>query len=169
MRRSLALVVLAVVLAPTAAIGHSNSVETNPERGATLDTLPAEATVTFAEPPTKADVVLSMPGGRIEVLTARIDGAVVVVKLPSEGPRGQYGLFYRVVASDGHPVSGSSAFTVTTGPEPADTPQPTSAPADEKEPVDADRRYAVPPLAVLGLSVMAIVCLALVAVRTRRR
>lgn len=125
MRRFLGWVLVLLVLTPTAAAAHANWVKTSPDHGATLDSLPAEATVSFSEAPTKADVVLRDPDGTVHGLSPRVNGATVTVQLPATGPRGDYTLSYRVVSADGHPVSGSTTFTVTTGPAPTvQTPAP---------------------------------------------
>jgi methionine-rich copper-binding protein CopC len=120
------------VLSPSAATAHSNAVETNPEDGATVEQLPAEATVTFSEEPQHADVVLARPDGKTDKLKSQIAGSSVRIQLPAEGPRGAYTLSYRVVSADGHPVSGSTTFTVTMGHQPS---APTTSNPDEVEPM----------------------------------
>ena len=127
-RRRLGLLLVPFVLIPTAASAHSNWVETNPEHGATVETLPTEATVTVNEAPQRANVVLARPDGRIVKLKSQIVGSMVKVRLPANGPRGVYTLSYRVVSTDGHPVSGSTTFTVTSGPT-ASTPNLAKEPA----------------------------------------
>jgi methionine-rich copper-binding protein CopC len=160
MRRSLVTVILALMVAPTAAVAHSAEVEVDPTPGATLTRIPAVASVTFDEAPKQADVVLATPDGTVRTLTTHIDGPTVTVRLPSGGPRGKYRLSYRVVSADGHPVSGTATFTVTTGPRP------------HAAPVSTDRAQTVlpiPMIAVLGAAAVALVALALVAARVTRR
>ena len=106
-RRCLGMFLLALLFVPSAATAHSSEVLTNPEDGARLGTLPAEATMAFGEAPKTADVVLASPDGKVHQLPSQIDGTVVLVRLPPDGPRGTYKLSYRVVSADGHPVSGS--------------------------------------------------------------
>lgn len=124
MRRCLEIFLISLVLTPTAATAHTNTVETNPDHGAVLDELPAEATVTLGEAPKQADVVLKAPDGRVQKLQARVAETTITVELPSTGPRGDYTLSYRVVSADGHPVTGSTTFTVEAGPAAAATPVP---------------------------------------------
>lgn len=136
MRRCLGLFLIALVLFPTAATAHTNSVKTSPADGAVLDALPAEATVTLGEAPKKADVVLATPDGTVHKLRTQVADTTITAELPSTGPRGEYTLSYRVVSADGHPVTGSVRFTVTTGPAPAATasaPGETARSADEPE------------------------------------
>ena len=125
MRRCLGVFVISLVFAPTAATAHTNSVETNPADGAVLEKLPAEATVTLGEAPNRTDVVLEAPDSTVHKLQTRVVDTTIKAQLPSTGPRGDYTLSYRVVSADGHPVTGSATFTVTTGPAPvATTPSP---------------------------------------------
>jgi methionine-rich copper-binding protein CopC len=162
MRRSLATVIIAFMFAPTAAMAHSNAVEVNPADGAQVESLPTEATITFDEPPKSANVVLNSPDGKVHVLQARTEGQSVVAKLPSEGPRGTYGLSYRVVSADGHPVAGTTAFVVTAGPEPA-TPTPTPA-----APPAPDTDHTFPMIAALGIAILALGAIVLATMRARR-
>jgi len=154
-RRCLGLVVVLLVLVPSAAAAHSNWVETNPDHRATLPTLPPEATVTFGEAPVRADVVLTSPDGKTLTLKPQIVGSVVKVRLPSNGPRGEYELSYRVVSADGHPVSGSATFTVTTGPAPSTTTpegSTVSTPAPAPEPARGPLVPIVIGVAIVGLA-----------------
>ncbi len=145
-RRFVVTLLIALVLAPTAATAHSSWVETNPDHGAVLATLPEVATVTVSEEPQKADVVLKTPNATTLKLKAQVDGGTITADLPDEGPRGDYTLSYRVVSADGHPVTGSATFTITTGPapvEPEPTPAPTASAASEPA-------SALPSLAIAG-------------------
>ena len=164
MRRALILFLLTVVFAPGAAMAHSNAVQVDPKDGATLETLPAEATVTFNEPPKTADMVLSSPDGEVHVLKTRVDGSAVIATLPSNGPRGTYGLSYRVVSADGHPVAGTTAFVVTAGPEPAAT-QATSPPADDAQGRAGDSFTVI---AALAAAAAAVGLISFAAIRARR-
>ncbi len=154
-RRRLGLLLVPLVLVPTAAAAHSNWVDTNPEHGATVETLPAEATVTVNEAPQKADVVLARPDGKVDKLKSQIVGSTVKVRLPASGPRGAYTLSYRVVSADGHPVSGSTTFTITTGPTPsAPTPRgSTTAAAPMPNPSEEPTRGPLVPI-FLGVAIL---------------
>lgn len=179
MRRFLGVCAVALVLMPSAAWGHSNSVETNPEHGAQLDALPANVTISFDEAPKQVDAVLTTPDGKVHVLKPRIDGSTVIALLAAYGQRGRYGLSYRVVSADGHPVSGSATFTVTTGSDPSvpSSPRPTAPPTTSPTPRAAPELsdaagdqsgLGVAPLA-LGVLAVAVVGLAALSVARRRR
>src|SRR5699024_9298448 len=65
-------------------------------------------------------------------LEAHLSNADVVAQFPAEAEQGRYALSYRVVSTDGHPISGALTFTIgdATGPAPApavdtETPQST--------------------------------------------
>lgn len=167
-RRCLGLFLLALLLVPSPAAAHSDSVETNPTDGARLRTLPAEATMTFNEAPKQADVVLARPDGKVDKLAAQVIGSRVTARLPANGARGPYTLSYRVVSADGHPVSGSVSFTITTGPVPT-TPRPTPSPtpSTSSTPDTAGDRSDLVPVA-LGLAVVGILGAVLVARSVRR-
>lgn len=145
-RRCLGMLLLALLFVPSPATAHSTDVLTNPEDGARLASLPAEATMAFSEAPTTAAVVLRSPDGRVHQLASQIDDTVVLVRLPPNGPRGEYTLSYRVVSADGHPVSGAITFTVAAGPTP-------SASAAETEPRPAAEEPTRGPLAAIVVGV----------------
>jgi methionine-rich copper-binding protein CopC len=168
-RRFLGVFLVPLVLVPTSAVAHSSRVETNPADGATLDTLPADATVTFDEAPKAADVALAGPDGKVDKLKIEATGSTIKAQLPADGPRGVYTLSYRVVSADGHPVTGSTTFTVTTGPSPATVqPKPTPPPSSSSKGIGwARERSDLVPVA-LGLALLGIIGAVLVA-RSERR
>lgn len=165
----LGLLLALLVLVPSTAAAHSTWVETNPASGDRLKTLPAEATVTVSEEPQQANAVLARPDGSVDTLKVQIVGSVITVQLPAHGPRGEYTLSYRVVAADGHPVSGSTTFTVTTGPDvTAPTPTPTPTPSASASGRSVDQPARSLGLVGLGVAVLAIGAVTLAA-RSRRR
>ena len=154
-RRRLGLLFVLLILVPSAAAAHSSWVETSPAEGDHLKTLPAEATVTISEEPQQANVVLARPDGRVDKLKARIVGSTIKVPLPADGPRGAYTLSYRVVSADGHPVSGSTTFTVTTGPAPSiASPEASATPTADPsaEPARGPFVPIVIAIAILGVA-----------------
>lgn len=169
--RRLALILISLVLVPSSAAAHSNSVDTNPEDGATLETMPAEATVTFNEAPKTASVVLARPDGRIDKLTTDVAGSTITVRLPADGPRGVYTLSYRVVSADGHPISGSVTFSVRSGATPSAAPSAAArdeAPAAESPTTaEDDSRGPLVPL-VIGVAVLGLAAV-IFAARSLRR
>ena len=155
---------LALLFVPSPVSAHSNEVLTNPDDGARLESLPVEATMAFGEVPKTADVVLASPDRTVHQLPSQIDGTVVLVGLPPNGPRGTYKLSYRVVSTDGHPVSGSTTFTVTTGPTPSVPAPPT--PSESASSTGSARDWLVP--VVIGVAALGFVGMVLVARSVRR-
>jgi len=164
--RCLGMFLILLVLAPSPATAHSSRVEANPSDGATLETLPAEATLTFDEAPKTADVVLARPDGKVDKLKTKVAGSTITARLPGDGPRGVYTLSYRVVSADGHPVSGSITFGVTTGPAPGARHEPTPSPTASMSNTSENRNGLV--FIALGLAVVGIIGGVLVARSVRR-
>ncbi|MFI6292059.1 copper resistance protein CopC [Nonomuraea sp. NPDC050790] len=157
MRRLLTVLLLACAavggwIAPAQA--HNVLVSSDPREGAALTAAPQRVTLVFDQPVRRgyAGIGLTGPGG--EALTA---GAAVVAKervsvpLKTLTANGAYVIGYRILSSDGHPVTGKIHFTLnlpdpTPDQQPAPTDQPTSGPADQQpgpadsQPGPADQR-----------------------------
>ncbi|HSK41436.1 MAG TPA: copper resistance protein CopC [Arenibaculum sp.] len=105
-------------LAPAAARAHAVLLETVPADGRTLDAAPERFTLRFNEPVRVASLRLVQGDGRSLTLAPEADTAPeqVTARLPELEP-GSYIASWRLVSADGHPVAGSSVFTIgTTGP-----------------------------------------------------
>lgn len=148
---------LGIMLAATTAIApaqaHDQLVSSTPATDEALDPAPTEVTLTYSDNILEVgvEVVVTDAGGTDWVAEApAVDGPTVTVPLESDMPGGAYTVDWRVVSSDGHPISGTLPFSVTTPaaePSPA-TPEPsasspaataptdsvTSAPADTADP-----------------------------------
>ena len=118
MVRALALALLALALLPASAFAHATLQATVPERGAKLDTPPAQVAFRFDEA-----VEASFGALRVfdsegqEVQTGKAfhpggKGAEIAVKLRPGLGDGTYTATYRVVSADGHAVSSGFVFTV---------------------------------------------------------
>ncbi|WP_260979657.1 copper resistance CopC family protein [Microbacterium sp. BH-3-3-3] len=139
----LAAAALLVPALPAAA--HDELVSTDPSADAVLDALPAQITFTFS-----ADVLTDAGATVVEVKDASgaslADGApevsgTTVTQSLAGAASGAVSVVWRVVSSDGHPISGDFAFTVpaaaptpsatptTTTPAVSPTPSATSAPS----------------------------------------
>jgi len=125
------------------ASAHSTLVDSTPEAGETLTTLPPTFSATFNEDLLDASgtgegFVLQIvgPGGtHYENGRVSIDGPTLSTDA-IVGPPGDYELDYRVVSADGHPVEGRIPFTWSSGPGDA-TPMPTESDEPADEPGDA--------------------------------
>jgi methionine-rich copper-binding protein CopC len=130
-RRALFAVLIALLsmsAVPTAQ-AHTEVISTEPADGAQLKKAPAQVTLTFAEPPldTGLAVVAQGPDGQADLPT-EVKGNTVIASWPLGTPGGQYRVSYRVVAADGHPITGQLGFSVA-GSEAPKTPS-ASTPAE---------------------------------------
>ncbi|MBG0818231.1 copper resistance CopC family protein [Planomonospora sp. ID82291] len=136
MRRSLTVLLLACAAllgAVTPAQAHNVLIGSDPKDGAAIAAGPERITLTFDQPARQgfAQITLTGPDGtRWEEGRTAVDGAEVSVGARPLGPAGEYVVGYRILSSDGHPVSGTVAFTLTApGPGSAQPVPAASAPA----------------------------------------
>ena len=128
------LTALMLLLPLTAASAHDELVASDPAAGATVDALPEAITLTYS-----AELLSSGSSTVVEVVAAdgtslaagapSVVGAVVTQPLTGTA-NGAVTVTWRVVSSDGHPISGEFAFDVV-GAAPTETPTaaPTAVPA----------------------------------------
>lgn len=141
----LALTAVGLGAAPVSA--HTELVSSSPEGGANVNTLPVSVELIFSEPVGSRGVfvVVTDPvGARVEVGEPEVTDDTVRQATKGRGPAGDYTLVYRVVSSDGHPVSGELSFTVEKGtaPETAGEPQGSAEPSAEPRTPDQATRTA---------------------------
>lgn len=121
-----ALAALAVT-APRAA-AHTELDTSSPGANATLAGLPPRVTLTFSDAMTQkyAKVAVTAPDGKSATTgEPQVAGKAVTLALNTDSPVGRYTVGYRVVSADGHPVSGSYAFTVKATDSPSPSPRAT--------------------------------------------
>jgi copper transport protein len=115
-RRALAAVLLGLLVLPASASAHAVLESTTPERGAILDAAPREVVFRFSEGVEGAFGavrVYDAEGGRVDDGQVRRPRASqVAVGLRGDLGEGLYAATYRVVSSDGHPISGGVTFQV---------------------------------------------------------
>ncbi|MCP4740913.1 MAG: hypothetical protein GY871_01605, partial [Actinomycetales bacterium] len=137
---------LSVLMAPTAS-AHADLQVSTPEDGESLEIAPEEIRLTFSEELFEELVEMSILDATgdlystIEVEQTPPPGTDVIFPWPTQAPPGEYSIAYRVVSSDGHPVTGTISFSyAATAPEPSpsDTaPEPSpSDTAPEPSPSD---------------------------------
>ena len=162
----LTLAVIALsVLSPTApaANAHDSVLLTVPADGDQVDLAPAEIDITFTDDILELGAIVMVVDGEDKNWAEgemRLDGAQATQPVAADLPDGAYDVRWRVVSADGHPVSGTFAFTVGTAaqPEPEATAGATAtadpgagdaASADPGESADTDGTGL--PLVVVGL------------------
>lgn len=104
---------LSVAGAPAAA-AHDTIESSNPADGATVATVPASVTLTFDEQPQDFSPVIQVTGpdgADWADGTPTVSGTDVSVPVKAGAPAGAYQVAYRIVSSDGHPVTGELSFT----------------------------------------------------------
>lgn len=125
-----------VLIAPLSASAHDSLTASSPEAGSTVDTLPAELTLTFSakliDGEGATEVVVTDPSGAsVTDGAATVNGAIVTQPLVAEAAAGLYTVTWRVVSSDGHPISEEFEFTVATSTLSAPTAEPEATPTGE--------------------------------------
>jgi hypothetical protein len=140
--RRLALALLLVpALAPGAATSaaaalpaHAQLVSSTPAAGDSVRTAD-EVTLTFSEDVNAQFVQVRVEGPRGDETAGEpeVDGSDVVQQLLPDLPDGEHRVTYRVVSVDGHPVSGTLAFT-TTGAGAGASPTPSEPESESPSP-----------------------------------
>ena len=112
------LLALAMLLATaSSASAHAHLKDSQPAANSTVETAPTELTLWFTErlEPAFCDVrVIDAAGNRVDLGKAAhdpVDPNVLHVALGSLSP-GRYKILWRVVATDGHAMTGTFGFTV---------------------------------------------------------
>ncbi|MBY6411806.1 copper resistance protein CopC [Rhodococcus sp. BP-252] len=130
------LALAALILGAPAASAHSIVTGSTPEDGSSIAEGPAQMSISFNEVPQSQFATLNVVGPDGNLWSKgdpRIEGQSIVVDVGELGPVGDYTLAYRVTSADGHPISGTRTFTLTT--EGSGTP---GAPADASAEADSE-------------------------------
>jgi MYXO-CTERM domain-containing protein len=159
---------LLLVVAPSAS-AHDALVSTSPASGSTLTSPPTAITLTFEEPPTTQGmaVALTSPDGTVAKLVPTLAGDVVTAPVAGTLAPGGYRVAWRIVADDGHPVTGTFAFTLaasTTASASASAPA-SAAPVTQ---VATEGTSSVGPWVVTGVVLLVVVAGAALLARRRR-
>ena len=117
MKKTYAALALATTIAfAPAASAHDELTGTTPKNGVTVTSAPSSLELTFAEKPLTVGNQISVkaPDGSTSKATPKVDGSTVSAPFAGHGD-GAYTVTWRVVSSDGHPISGSYTFTLKGG------------------------------------------------------
>jgi len=161
-----------LVAAPVPAYAHDELIGSDPENGVVLDVAPEQIDLRYsaeplAEPGSTQVRVVDPAGAEVQSGDPEVvDNGVIQAISADSAAVGTYTVTWRVVSSDGHPISGELTFSVGEESEPV-------APQDD---VDAPSDAILPPVAtvvwiVIGLVVVALggALVAVLTVRARRR
>lgn len=146
MRRLLTVLLLACAAlfgAVAPAQAHNVLIGSDPKDGAQLAAGPDKITLTFDQPVRQgfAQISVTGPDGtRWEDGKTAVDKEKVSIGVKPLGPAGKYVVGYRILSSDGHPVSSKVTFALTVaGPGVASqTPPDSSAAASQAQPAQQE-------------------------------
>lgn len=108
---------LALLLGAGAASAHTRLLSSDPADGASLDASPARVSLEFNEtmqPEFSTITVVGPDGTAYQSGAPTADGRTIGTAVSPLGAAGRYEIGYRVISEDGHPVTGSVGFTLTT-------------------------------------------------------
>ena len=156
------LAALFALLFASPAAAHAELVSITPANGAQLTRPPTEIRLTFTESVKLVDngIRLVDPvGATVPTPEAGAKGSTVIWPMPANLPEGPYVVTWRVVSSDGHPISGASSFGIGTAP--AALPSSATGPSDPTEGTMATGSVA--PWPVVAIRFIGYVAFALIA------
>jgi methionine-rich copper-binding protein CopC/uncharacterized protein YcnI len=113
----LTLVAVFAVLFASPAAAHAELVSITPANGAQLTSPPTKVQMTFTESVNliKGGIrLINDSGATVPTSEPTVRGSTLTWPLPADLPKGAYVITWRVVSSDGHPVSGASSFGIGT-------------------------------------------------------
>lgn len=184
-----ALAALALLSPASPASAHDELISTDPAADAVLEALPADVTLTFSaellgEAGSNIVEVSDAAGTVLSEGPAILDGRNAIQQLTGTAT-GPVRVLWRVVSSDGHPISGEFSFTVeapatpttppaaeSTSPSPEQTMTTMTGPDESAAPSpapDADASDAGPLPWIVGVVVLLLLVGAIVAVVVSRR
>jgi methionine-rich copper-binding protein CopC len=145
-----ALLALAVAVTAPPAAAHDQLLDSSPTEGEHLDVAPTEVTLRFSDEILTigpAVIVADDAGGTWTVGDPVLDGPDVVTALADDVPDGAYEVRWRVVSSDGHPITGVIPFTVGDVAPATDREAAATASADPTAGLPADQTGTAAPAA----------------------
>jgi methionine-rich copper-binding protein CopC len=110
------LAVVSAVAGAAPASAHDRLTGSTPKDGSTVTTAPTEVELTFTDEVQELGLTVLVKdpsGASVADGKPSIDGDTVVQKLDALTASGVYTVAYRVVSSDGHPISGRFTFTAS--------------------------------------------------------
>lgn len=146
-RSSLAVLLIALcgffVAAPSAAFAHDELIGSTPDDGAIVETGPGEIDLRFSANPLEGDgatevLVIDPSGAEVQQGDPILDRNGVIQELSGTDERGTYTVVWRIVSSDGHPISGELTFSVGETSVPADIPTATDPDANDATDAGSD-------------------------------
>ncbi|NGM88964.1 copper resistance protein CopC [Parapusillimonas sp. SGNA-6] len=106
---------LAILSWSPGTFAHASLTASTPTAGAVLSQGPATVRLTFNEPVSPLILKIIQPDGAVhDIARTKVlsEGLELEVPLPRLDRQGAYGLSWRVVSADGHPIGGTLTFSV---------------------------------------------------------
>ncbi|GLW06417.1 hypothetical protein Misp01_15470 [Microtetraspora sp. NBRC 13810] len=130
-------------LGTPAALAHDRLKSSSPGKNAKVESV-ERIELDFTASIRLATIVLhDADGERVTVGKPEADGTKVTAEVSEPLTAGKYVIAWRVVSSDGHPITGEIPFTVTGSPTP--TPSPSPSVPETADPSAAPAGSAAPP------------------------
>lgn len=108
----LALIVIGCAALTGPCLAHAALVGSEPTEGSVVAASPVTFRLSFNEPVTPLVLKLFYPDGRSVAPRGSAQNNDLVVELPAAADQGTYALSWRVASADGHPIGGTSLFSV---------------------------------------------------------
>lgn len=144
------------VAAPSTAFAHDELIGSTPDDGEIVETGPSEIDLRFSANPLEGEgatevLVIDPSGAEVQQGDPVLDRNGVIQELSAADERGTYTVVWRIVSSDGHPISGELTFSVGETSVPAAIPTTTDADVATDAGTDAGGFDLTPILIVLGV------------------
>jgi len=151
---------LAVVLAHApGASAHESLADSSPRPGEVLESGPSEIDLIFSGQLLEGGAAVAVSDSDSHDWVVRapaVEDSAVSVELDQVLPDGEYEVLWRVVSSDGHPISGAFTFQVGEGGSTVPAPRATD-PAGSDHPAElAASAVWVVPLAILAVAAVSV-------------
>lgn len=131
---------LTLLLGTGVASAHTGLLSSDPADGTSLDTGPDRVSLEFNDTMQSSFstiTVVGADGTQFQTGDVTADGGTVSIGVSPLGTAGRYEIGYRVISEDGHPVTGSVAFTLTADGPAVATPAVATPAASTPAPVAA--------------------------------
>ena len=164
------------VAAPSAAFAHDELIGSTPSNGEIVEVGPTEIDLRYSANPLEGAgatevLVISPSGAEVQQGDPVLDRNGVIQELSGADERGTYTVVWRIVSSDGHPISGELTFSVGEASEPADLPTAGGAGGETDTDTDAGGVDVTAIWIIVGIVAIGLggALVAVLMVRARRR
>lgn len=125
----LVLVVVGCVALAGPCLAHATLIGSEPAEGSVVAAPPDTIRLSFNEPITPLVLKVFYPDGRSVEVRGTAQDNDLVVELPAAADQGTYALSWRVASPDGHPIGGTSLFSIGHASQRSAATAPSPAPA----------------------------------------